>query len=145
MCKCTAAGQGVWGLLWDKCPFFLPAVSGAYLRSGLEAQHGAQRAACREPQCLREVCVPVSIITARLALLPPPALPCRLLRRGVVQGWSFQALVCLLFQPAALLAKLKERQRLAHVQGTFLGLQHVPQPGDLMSCAPFFRGVPHLT
>ena len=123
----------------------LQAVSGAHLRSGLQAQRGTQRAACRELQRLRETCVPVSIIIAWLALLPPPALPCRLLRRGVLQGWSFQALVCLLSQPAALLANPKERQRLVHVQGTLLGLKHVPQPGDLMSCAPFFCSVPHAT
>ena len=94
--------------------------------SGLEAQRGTQRAACREPQRLCETFVPVSIIIAWLALLPPPALPCRLLRRGVGQGRSCQALVCLLFQPAALLAHPKERQRLVHVQGTLLGLSACP-------------------
>ena len=67
-------------------PSYLQAVPGAYLCSGLEAQHGTQRAACREPQRLHETCVPVGIIIAWLALLPPPALPCRLLRRGVCAG-----------------------------------------------------------
>lgn len=46
----------------EQVPSYLQAVPGAYLCSGLEAQHGTQRAACREPQRLRETCVPVGII-----------------------------------------------------------------------------------
>ena len=72
--------------------FCLQAVSGAYLCSGLEAQHGTQRAACREMQRLRELCAPVSIIIAWLALLPPPALPCRLLRCGVCAGLELSSI-----------------------------------------------------